>query len=265
MVNYFKKKIISLRQSYLGRKLEHTIRFPKQKFITLGDNNSSFFRPGWETANLFDADYIIDFRQDNLPFENNTLDAVHCSHVIEHISNEAGLKLIQEIYRCLKPGCYFRLSTPDMDLLLDKYRKGDWTFFLRANGKSLLNKIIQGDLVPESLLMHNCLVAWFASYSGRLDTGGGPIVNQQLVESKLATLSKYEFRDWCVSLLEKGRTFSHIHLYDYEELYFLLKKAGFKEIYRSYYGKSVCPAMSHPPVDIPKHKLYSLYVEVIKS
>ena len=253
-----------LRRTSLGRKLENQVRFAEKKFISLGDTNSSFYRPGWETADLINADYLVDFRQEPLPFENDSLDGVHSSHVIEHISQEAGLQLFQEIYRCLKPGGVFRFSTPDMDLLLERYKLSDWKFFLQADGSYILKRILNGDLSSESLLIHNRLVGWFASYSGRCDTAGGPIVDKELLEEKLTSLSKYKFRDWCVSLLEPNRTYAHIHLYDYQELETGLKTVGFENICKTKYGESACPAMVNPPIDRLKHKTYSLYVEAIK-
>lgn len=253
-----------LRRTSLGRKFENQVRFPEKKFVSLGDTNSSFYRPGWETADLINADYLVDFRQKSLPFENNSLNGIHSSHVIEHISQEAGLKLFQEIYRCLKPGGVCRFSTPDMNLLLERYRLNDWQFFLQAGGTDILKRILNGDLPPESLLIHNRLVAWFASYSGRCDTAGGPIVDKDLLEKNLNSLSKYEFRDWCVSLLEPNRTYAHIHLYDYEELETILKIVGFQNIRKVSYGESACSAMIDPPIDRLKRKIYSLYVEAIK-
>lgn len=259
-----KSKMNRMRRSYLGRNLENKFRFSSKQYISLGDTNSSFFRPGWKTLDLVNADYIVDFRKDALPFKNDTVDAVHSSHVIEHLSQEAGLWLFQEIYRCLKPGGFCRFATPNMDLFLDHYNHGDWRFFLQADGTSILNRIIKGNLSPESLLMHNRLVGWFASYSGRLDTAGGPIVDKQLVEEKLNSLSKYEFRNWCVSLLEANRVYAHIHLYDYQELSTALEKTGFQNIRKVEYGESACQAMLNPPIDVPKHQIYSLYVEAIK-
>jgi SAM-dependent methyltransferase len=264
MTNIATAKINHVRRTPLGRKIENKVRFTKKNFISLGDTNYSFYRPGWKTADLIDADYLIDFRKESLPFENDSLDGVHSSHVVEHITQEAGLQLFQEIYRCLKPGGIFRFSTPDMDLLLERYKLSDWKFFLQADGSYILKRILSGDLSSESLLMHNRLVGWFASYSGRCDTAGGPIVDRKLLEEKLISLSKYEFRDWCVSLLKPNRTYAHIHLYDYQELETSLKTIGFKSICQTKYGESSCPAMVNPPIDGLQHKTYSLYIEAIK-
>jgi len=264
ILNKLKLQFVKGRRSMIGRKLEKQLRSSKKRFVSLGDTHTSFFRPGWETADLINADHIVDFRSQCLPFADQTLDIVHSSHVVEHISNESGLHVFKEIYRCLKPGGTLRISTPDMDLLLDRYRSADWQFFLEADGQYILSRVIRGDLSPESILLHNRLVGWFASYSGRLDTAGGPIVDLQTVENKLTTLSKYDFRDWCVGLLKTERTYAHIHLYDYDELHMSLMKAGFSTIYRSTYRESQCDAMMNPPIDSQKHQIYSLYVEATK-
>lgn len=46
----------------------------------------------------------------NLPFDENTFDAVLCYHVLEHIEDDR--KAISEIYRVLKPGGWSILQTP---------------------------------------------------------------------------------------------------------------------------------------------------------
>jgi SAM-dependent methyltransferase len=264
MLNFLKRKIYSIRRTSFGRKFENQISFKGKNLVALGDTNSTFYRPGWKTCDLIDSDYAIDLRNSLLPFEDNHLDAIHSSHIIEHISAESGLQLFKEIYRCLKPQGVCRFSTPDMDLLISRYKQKDWRFFLEADGDFILQRICRGDLPPESILMHNRLLGWFASYSGRLDTAGGPISDERTIEESLKNFSKYEFRDWCVSLLEPHRVYAHIHLYDYEELYKALESVGFSKIRKVTYGESASSYMTDPVIDPPKHKLYSLYVECIK-
>ena len=46
----------------------------------------------------------------NLPFQDNELDVVICSEVLEHLEDYN--KAIQEIHRVLKPGGYFLASVP---------------------------------------------------------------------------------------------------------------------------------------------------------
>lgn len=37
-----------------------------------------------------------------------------CEHFIEHITRESGLVCMREVFRCLKPGGVFRVTTPDL-------------------------------------------------------------------------------------------------------------------------------------------------------
>lgn len=232
------------------------------RFVTLGDTRVSFSRSGWETVDLQEgADFHCDFRRERLPFADASLDGIHSSHVIEHISLEDARALFREIRRCLKPGGVARFSTPDLDLLIDRYRAGDWRWFLEADGRYILENVIEGGMRPEALLIHNRLIGWLASYSGRLDGGGGPIVEKSVVDAKLAALNRCAFRDWCVSLLEAGRIYAHIHVWNFEELAAALKTAGFVGIRRASFGDSHCSAMTSPPIDREKHRLYSLYIE----
>jgi SAM-dependent methyltransferase len=54
------------------------------------------------------ADVKMDIRE--MPFADNTFDALICNHVLEHIDNE--LKAIKEIYRVLKSGGWAILQVP---------------------------------------------------------------------------------------------------------------------------------------------------------
>ncbi len=82
------------------------------------------------TVDLSDADVRCDLSHDDLPFATESVDAMHSSHLVEHLSSEQGARLFREIHRCPKTGGYFRVVAPDMDLLLERYRAGDWRFFL---------------------------------------------------------------------------------------------------------------------------------------
>jgi ubiquinone/menaquinone biosynthesis C-methylase UbiE len=53
-----------------------------------------------------------------LNFKDNSFDAVHCSHVIEHLAPEDAHKLLSEMNRVLKVGGVFCIRTP---MLYDKF------------------------------------------------------------------------------------------------------------------------------------------------
>ncbi len=236
----------------------------RTRCLNVGDTNTRFRRKGWVTADLVDADFLCDFRSDPLPFADGSFESIHASHVVEHLSVEQTAGLLSEIHRCLKPGGRIRLATPDLDLLADRYRANDWKFFLDVGGRYILSRIHLGDLRPESLLIQNLFVGWIASYSGRLDTGGGPLLEKETVDERLANMDLEAFRDFCVSRLEPDRTYAHIHVFRPSELMELLAARGFRNVRRMEYGQSDHADFVSPPIDVPHHRPYSLYVEAEK-
>ncbi|NET28731.1 methyltransferase domain-containing protein [Okeania sp. SIO1I7] len=60
---------------------------------------------------------------DNLaPFKDNSVDLIYGSHCLEHFSHRMISQVLNEWFRVLKEGGILRLSVPDFDLLIDKYR-----------------------------------------------------------------------------------------------------------------------------------------------
>ena len=70
-----------------------------------------------ETAN---TDVVHNLNQYPWPFEDNSVDEIHCSHYIEHvphdIDNEDGrdglIQFMDELYRILKPGAIANILAP---------------------------------------------------------------------------------------------------------------------------------------------------------
>lgn len=61
---------------------------------------------------------------------NGTVDAIYLGQMIEHLNPlyEAP-KLISECKRMLKPGGTLKITTPDLDLLINAYKRGDMSMF----------------------------------------------------------------------------------------------------------------------------------------
>ncbi|MGE7999170.1 class I SAM-dependent methyltransferase [Lysinibacillus sp. NPDC093190] len=62
----------------------------------------------------------VDIRK-GLPFEESSFDVVYSSHVLEHFSLQDASKLLNEIYRVLKPNGIVRIVVPDLEDITKKY------------------------------------------------------------------------------------------------------------------------------------------------
>jgi SAM-dependent methyltransferase len=211
------------------RKLIRKSWHPKK--INLGDRNRNFVCWGWETMDITNADYILNFHETRLPLEDDSCSAIYSSAMIEHISDESANNLFSEIHRLLIKGGSFRVVCPDLDLALQAYRDNNQYHFL-SNSMWLFNSVRQGVLPKESIELHNNVVRVLASY---IETGAGPIVDKEIFEKNFSELDKYEFAKWCVSLLNKDKiqkdtNLGHINAYDYSKLEKMLYSAGFSKV-----------------------------------
>jgi predicted SAM-dependent methyltransferase len=60
------------------------------------------------------ADVYIDVTK-QLPFDDNSIDAIFCEEIIEHIDLDLGRALLAECQRILRPQGILRIATPDLD------------------------------------------------------------------------------------------------------------------------------------------------------
>jgi len=67
---------------------------------------------GIDVGDATDADIRLDLNTDPLPFPDNSVDFVHSSHSLEHLSLDGFLNTVSEIYRVLKPSGQFFLLVP---------------------------------------------------------------------------------------------------------------------------------------------------------
>jgi predicted SAM-dependent methyltransferase len=85
----------------------------EQKIINLGGGGNCI--DGCLTVDINPrADAYVDVTK-KLPFDDNSIDAIFCEEVIEHIQLDLGQFLLGECNRILKPGGIIRLATPDLD------------------------------------------------------------------------------------------------------------------------------------------------------
>jgi predicted SAM-dependent methyltransferase len=89
---------------------------------------------GWLNSDALHHDpgptFILDVSQ-RFPFDDNTFDYAYSEHMIEHIPYEHGQTMIREAYRVLKPGGKIRITTPDINFLIDVYKNPDNELYKR--------------------------------------------------------------------------------------------------------------------------------------
>ena len=76
-------------------------------------------KEGWKILNIqpgLYVDFIGDLR-DLSQFDDNSVEEVYASHVLEHIGQAHVNKTLKEIFRIIKKGGKFYVSVPDLDVL----------------------------------------------------------------------------------------------------------------------------------------------------
>lgn len=59
-----------------------------------------------------------------LPYDNNSVEKINMSHLIEHIQRKEGKKLLRECYRVLEPNGKVMVTFPDLEKMTKKYLDG---------------------------------------------------------------------------------------------------------------------------------------------
>lgn len=112
---------------------------------------------GWTIVDIENgADVQLDIGIEQLPFADNTVDCIYCSHLLEHIWPERINFVLVEFRRVLKPEHWVRIVVPDMSIALKAYFDNDKEFLQRTRVPSI------PDCVPDQPLYH--LMSWWWSY-----------------------------------------------------------------------------------------------------
>ncbi len=113
---------------------------------------------GWSIVDLRStADYNVNLEKDQLPFDDNSIGVIFCSHTLEHINPHRLAHVLREFNRVLIPGGVLRVAVPDIELAIKHYVNKDRDFFENADVSPLSRELPIGGL----------LASWF--YSSRLE------------------------------------------------------------------------------------------------
>jgi predicted SAM-dependent methyltransferase len=84
---------------------------------------------GWINIDLnqkLDTVDIVWDVSDGLPFEDGSCKMIYHEHMLEHLSIEKGMFLLQECHRVLQVGGVLRVAMPSLDVLLEKANSENW-------------------------------------------------------------------------------------------------------------------------------------------
>jgi predicted SAM-dependent methyltransferase len=76
--------------------------------------------PGWLNSDILWGNFYLDISRP-LPLPDATFTHAFGEHVIEHITERAGVQLLRELYRVLRPGGVVRITTPDLRKIIAIY------------------------------------------------------------------------------------------------------------------------------------------------
>jgi predicted SAM-dependent methyltransferase len=63
---------------------------------------------------------IVADASERIPLDTNSVDEIHCIHVLEHVTRNKYSPMLREMHRVLKPGGHLYVETPDFQRTIDK-------------------------------------------------------------------------------------------------------------------------------------------------
>ena len=242
-----------------------TRRFSSGK-VALGEQNRYGVRPEWITVDLEDADINVNFRRHHpLPFPDHSQSIIYSAHVLEHVDDATVRYLLRECHRVLKPGGHLRVEVPDLEVVVEAYRRNDQVVLAplcQEHQRTLVNARQFPAVYAEP---HVALLGVASSYIDQ-ETQVPVLTTKEEVEARLVSLSVEAFGRWCVSLQtpQQRESGGHVNPMSFDILSHLLREAGFREIARRHNGQTLIPHLQLNGLERPHRSFCSLYVEACK-
>jgi predicted SAM-dependent methyltransferase len=106
----------------------------------------------WLNADIVSGDIYFNAKR-KFPFKNNTFDFIFCEHFIEHIPLNTGQNFLTECHRILKKDGVIRITTPDLEKVIEIYHNP-------SKGSELLAKAVYGKEVSACELINSYWNHW---------------------------------------------------------------------------------------------------------
>jgi SAM-dependent methyltransferase len=176
-----------------------------------------------------------------IPFDNESVDAVFHSHLLEHLDRDIGRRFTTEVRRVLKPDGVHRVVVPDLEILCRRY----------------LRHLDHCEEDPGKILEHESFIEAMIEQCVRREAHGSSLrrpLRRRIENALLGDARK------------RGQT--HQWMYDRVSLSSLLASVGFRQISVRRCNESAIPNWASYGLEITasgeEHKPTSLYIEAIK-
>lgn len=118
-----------------------------------------------------------------LPVDDNSVDGIYASHVLEHLAYDDFWMALRNTYRLLKPGGIFRLVVPDLE----------------SRARAYLARLGEGDVAANDWFLQN-------TYLGKQSRPRGPLEYLRYLFGNTAHLWMWDERSMCGALDKVGFT-----------------------------------------------------------
>tara|TARA_Y100000991_G_scaffold211615_2_gene194440 strand:- start:3260 stop:3988 length:729 start_codon:yes stop_codon:yes gene_type:complete len=184
---------------------------------------------------------IVHNLKKGIPYENNSIDAVYHSHLLEHLDRSNVRNFLKEVFRVLKPNGIQRIVVPDLYILCKSYVDN----YEHCNLKNEINE------------KHDDFISAILEQSVRKEAYGSS--KQKKIMRILENFILGDAR-------KRGET--HQWMYDKVNLSYLLREIGFKNIKVQTFSKSDISNWKNYRLDLDnedrEYKSGSLYLEARK-
>jgi len=273
----------------------------KLKYLNIGCGNN--FHKDWINIDMVSfSPHIIQYNiLKKIPLPDNFVKVVYHSQVLEHIPKKKALPFIKECYRVLELGGIIRIVVPDLENIINEFKRLlkenllQPTELSKANYEwitiELFDQMVRnntGGLMREYLsrekLINKDYVLKRSSFIGEKIYSNSKITNSEIIKDQIEKYGYIITIKKIIHLLSgkfKGKILGkkyqignfrlsgevHMWMYDRFSLCDLLKECGFKDVTLKTPYDSDIPSWSDFQLDVKNGKPYnptSLFIEAKK-
>jgi len=233
-----------------------------------------FRRDGWTNLDLASEHYapqqhgFVEFdltKCEPLPIADASATIVYCSHVIEHVPDDAVESLLRESYRALMPGGVLRLVTPDIDLAFAAYLNNDVEFFRAYYPTQHIDhpQQIGLNILPSEATSAQLFIHAVASQLSTIDRDPCGKVTDEVLADAFANRPAVAVLNTLARMTVVGRPENHRNWFSDAKLADMMSRSGFATVSRSGWMQSRHPEMRDYKAFDP-HPTISLFMEAIR-